>query len=474
MITSNNPAWSKVLANPATEFPLTPLSLISGNVPPQLTGTLYRNGPARLERGEQKVGHWFDGDGAILAIHFNEGQAAAVYRYVQTEGYQAETKAGHYLYANYGMKASGGFWHNWLRGTKNSANTSVLALADRLLALWEGGKPYALDLHSLETKGIDNLSATLNNSFSAHPKIDPDTGEIYNFGVTPGKQTKLHLYRCHKTGKIIRQNSLDLSGCPLIHDFVLTQKYLVFLVAPVRINLIPVLLGLRSFSEAMQWRPQLGTEILICDRETLSLVSQTTTEPGYQWHFTNGYQRQDGQIAIELVRYDDFSTNQYLQEVASGKTKTLAKGRLWSMEINCQTGQVLASNPLVDRHCEFPVVAPHQVTKPWRHTYFNTHGAGVIPEQELFTAIASFDRQTGNLTLAEMGENIYPSEPIYIPQPDNPELGWLITLAYDGNRDRSEVRIYLSDRLNEEPICRLALPSTIPHSFHGTWKNLDI
>ncbi len=472
MITSKNPAWSKVLATPATEFPLTPLSVISGSIPSQLSGTLYRNGPARLERGGQKVGHWFDGDGAILAVHFAEGLATATYRYVQSKGYQTETAAGRYLYANYGMNAPGGFWNNWLKGTKNSANTSVLPLSDRLLALWEGGKPHALDLHSLETKGIDNLSNTLKSPFSAHPKIDPDTSEIYNFGVTPGKQSKLHIYKCHKTGKIIQQNSINLSGCPLIHDFVLTQKYLVFPIPPVRINVLPVLLGLKSFSDAMQWFPQLGTEILICDRESLSVVSRETTDPWYQWHFSNGYEEQNGEIAIELVRYDNFTTNQYLKEVASGQTKTLAKGQLWEIKINPQTGQVTRNNPLLDLQCEFPVVAPQQVTKSWRYSYFNTHREAVIPEQELFNAIARFDRQTGNITLVDMGENIYPSEPIYVPQPDNPELGWLLTVVYDGNADSSEVRIYHSDRLNEEPLCRLALPSTIPHSFHGTWKGV--
>ena len=140
--------------------------------------------------------------------------------------------------------------------------------------------------------------------------------------------------------------------------------------------------------------------------------------------------------------------------------------------INPQTGRVTASNLLVDSSCEFPVVAPHQVAKPWRYSYFATHSAGVIPEQELFNAIACFDRQTGDLTLADMGQQIYPSEPIYVSPPDNPESGWLLSVVYDGNQDRSEVRIYRSDRLNEEPVCRLALPSTIPHSFHGTWKPL--
>ena len=465
-----NSAWSKAIATPAQEFPLTPLSVISGSIPLQLSGTLYRNGPARLELGGKKVGHWFDGDGAILAVHFAEGQATATYRYVQTAGYQKETTAGKYLYANYGMKASGGFWNNWVRGTKNAANTSVFPLRDRLLALWEGGKPHALDLHNLETQGIENLSDTLSSNFSAHPKIDPETKEIYNFGVAIGKEIKLNLYRCDQTGKIIRQNAITLTECPLIHDFVLTQKYLVFFISPVKVNLLPVIVGLKSYSEAMQWCPELGTKILICDRENLSVVSQEISDPWYQWHFTNGCETQDGEIAIEFVRYDDFKTNQYLKEVASGKTETLAEGKLWEIRIDSQTGKVISNNSLSDLQCEFPVVAQHQVARPWRYSYFSTHRSGVDSTREFFNAIACRDRETGNVTLADMGNNVYPSEPIYVPQADNPEAGWIVTVIYDGNKDRSEVRIYQSDRLNEEPVCRLALPSVIPHSFHGSWR----
>lgn len=69
---SINKSWAGAIAEPAKEFPLTQLSIISGKIPDGLRGTLYRNGPARLERGGARVGHWFDGDGAILGVHFTE------------------------------------------------------------------------------------------------------------------------------------------------------------------------------------------------------------------------------------------------------------------------------------------------------------------------------------------------------------------------------------------------------------------
>jgi carotenoid cleavage dioxygenase-like enzyme len=124
---STKKAWAKAIAQPAVEFPCTELPILSGNIPEGLRGTLYRNGPARLERGGINVGHWFDGDGAILAVNFTDAGATGVYRFVQTAGYQQEATAGKLLYGNYGMTAPGPIWNQWRRPVKNAANTSVLA-----------------------------------------------------------------------------------------------------------------------------------------------------------------------------------------------------------------------------------------------------------------------------------------------------------------------------------------------------------
>lgn len=470
--TSKLKAWSKAVANPGQEFDLTPLSIISGEIPPKLRGSLYRNGPARLSRGKQRIGHWFDGDGAILGVHFADSGATGVYRYVQTQGYVDEQSAAAFIYPNYGMTAAGAFWHNWSKPIKNAANTSVLALPDRLLALWEGGNPHALDLSDLSTIGIDQLSGlTDKQPFSAHPKVDPITGKIFNYGVTGGVDGILNIYRCDSRGKLEQQNVQSLSGLPLIHDFCLAGDYLVFLVSPVRVSIPPVALGLKSYSDSLVWKPELGTEILIFERDNLSLVSRSTTDPWFQWHFANGYVNQDGNIVTEFTRYEDFATNQYLKEVPSGYTETHASGTLWSLVIEPQTAKVISNQQILSGCNEFPLVNPAKVGQNWRYTYLNLHRSGVIHGEELFNTIARFDRQTGEIAIADMGENIYPAEPILVPSPADSEQGWLLTVVYDGNNDSSEVRIYHSDNLGSAPVCRLALPSVIPPGFHGTWKN---
>lgn len=468
---STNKSWANAIAKPATEFPPTQLLILAGKIPDGLRGTLYRNGPARLERGGLHMGHWFDGDGAILAVDFTDAGATALYRYVQTAGYKAETAAGKLLYGNYGMTAPGLIWNQWLKPVKNAANTSVLALPDKLLALWEGGKPHALDLQTLETRGEDDLGGlTPGLSYSAHCKQDAHTGEIFNFGVSPGLNATLNVYKSDFTGKIIQKSAYQLDGVPLVHDCVLAGQYLVFFISPVRLNLFPILAGVNSYSDALQWQPQLGTQILVIDRETLSLVSRGETEAWFQWHFANGYVDNNGAVIVDIARYEDFTTNQYLKEVATGATHTAAKSSLSRVHLNPQTAKVTAIEQLSDRHCEFPSVPQQNVGQVSRYTYMSGYRSETDISQEILNTIARFDHKTGTLTTADLGENRYPSEPIHAQDTQNPKQAWILTVVYDGNSHSSEVWVFNSDRIDAEPVCKLQLPSVIPPSFHGTWK----
>jgi carotenoid cleavage dioxygenase-like enzyme len=468
--------WSGAVSRPARDFATTPLPVTEGRLPAGLRGTLYRNGPARLERGGLRVGHWFDGDGAVLRVCFAAGGAEATYRYVQTDGLRHETAAGRLLYGNYGMTAPGPIWNHWHRPLKNAANTSVIALTDRLLALWEGGGPHALDLDTLATLDTPDLAGPAGRlaqrePFSAHPKQDPETGEIYNFGVSiPGRNARLLLYRCDRAGRLLAKQQHDLDGVPLIHDWVMSGRYLVFLVPPVRIAVLPVLLGLKSYSEAMAWRPELGTQILVFDRDTLALVARGETEPFYQWHFGNGAAADGGWLVLDLARYPDFSTNEHLREVASGRTTTPTEATLWRLTLEPQTGAVQELAEMSPRSIEFPMVAPADVGRPWQRTYLAAHRPGTDTTAERYDTLACFDHVHDRLELADLGDGRYPSEPVIAPDADDPTRLWLISVVYDGNADAGEVWVFDAAALPAGPVCVLALPEVVPLSFHGCWR----
>jgi all-trans-8'-apo-beta-carotenal 15,15'-oxygenase len=468
---TEKPLWYGAIASPAEEFAATPLTILEGKIPENLTGTLYRNGPARFSRGGASVDHWFDGDGAILAVRFGESQAVGTYRYVNTKEFEEETKAETLLYGGYGTLPAVGLWNRFQKTIKNAANTSVLPLPDRLLALWEGGKPHALDLATLETIGLDCLGALDDEqTFSAHPKQDPQSGEIYNFGVGLGRQGKLFVYRCDRQGHMLKQLTLPLKGIPLIHDFAMAGPYLVFCISPVLLqNPLKILVGLQSYSDCLRWKPQKGTQLLILDRETLEVVNQGEAEPWFQWHFGNGYVSDSGNIVLTLSRYEDFQTNQFLKEVMTGETQTIAKAKLWQCEIHPQSMALISSQTLVGQVSEFPTVSPLAVGFKAKSTYFSCNHPS-LETAGLLKDIGCFNHKTDQVQTSQLPSTHYPTEPLFAPNPNNPDQGWILTVVYDGDRHQSEVWIY-EDNCLEHPVCRISLPSFIPIGFHGKWHS---
>jgi len=367
--------------------------------------------------------------------------------------------------------APGPIWKRWGVPPKNVANTSVLALPDKLLALWEGGNPHALDPITLETQGLDSLSGlTSKLTYSAHPKRDPQTGKIYNFGVIFGPKTYIQLYCSHASGEIDRQAAIPLPGLSLVHDFVLAGRYLVFIVPPLRLQMLPIMLGTKSLSDALQWQPQHGTQIIVIERDTFEEVTRIETDPWFQWHFGNGYEDSAGNIVLDYIRYPDFQTNQWLKEVVTGHPQTPALGMLWQLQINPQTGHVLQNEQLLNYGCEFPVISPLETGQKTTAIYLNHHSQTHRPVEEMFDSIARIDGKTSAVMSMVFPAGCYPMEAIYAPDPNSPNEGWLLTVVFDGNQDQSTVQLFAAHQLDAGPIAVLGLPEIIPFGFHGTWQ----
>ncbi len=371
------------------------------------------------------------------------------------------------------MRYPGPLWEymaGLIKGTniKNSANTSVLALSDKLLALWEAGNPHSLDLETLETLGQASLGwLKPGQPFSAHPLQDPLSKEIYSIGVD--SKCNLNVYRCDAACNLIKQKAIPLKDVPLVHSFVMAGPYLVFLVSPIKLNLLPLLFNQQSYADSIEWKAERGTKIIVVDRESLDIISEGHTDPWFQWHCGNGCVDADGNIRLDFTRFDDFThINEVLREVPAGSMKTTAHGRLWQLRMNPKTGRVLSNECVVDRDCEFPQVSAAQTGQAWQHTYLLMHREGVLTGQDWFGAIARFDYGTNKLIQADLGEGHYGSEPLPVADRFNPEQGWLLEVVYNAPEDRSELWIFKADL--GEPVCRLALPGVIPLNFHGTWQ----
>ena len=98
---------------------------IDGRVPAALRGTLFRNGAGRNDLGGHWFPHWFDGDGMISAIRFDDAGIHYFNRYVRTKNYLDETRAGRIVHRGFGKMRPGGVIGNALRQPGNVSNISA-------------------------------------------------------------------------------------------------------------------------------------------------------------------------------------------------------------------------------------------------------------------------------------------------------------------------------------------------------------
>ena len=460
------PSWLKAYRDLPHAHGYQPMR-VEGRLPEELKGTLVRVGPVTFGVGGQRYGHWFDGNGGVLAVRFDGGKAQGAARPIDTPSIQAERAAGKTIHKHYGTTAPS-LWHRLFGRVKNAANTSAMAWNGRLFALVESALPTELSLEDLSTLGETDLGGAVGPVFSAHPHAVAARRATYSFGTRFGRTCYLDLYELTDAGTIRRLGEVPLPGPTLVHDFIATEHHLVFFVTPLRINVFKLMLGGGSLSDNFQWRPELGTEVLVVPIDTPTKVTRFQAEPFYTWHFGNAFE-DDGRIRVDYVRYPDFGTNQWLAELMRGWASTDAQGRLHRATLDLKAG-TLHSEQVSDRRCEFPVVTPLRAGARHRYLYLTDHASreSLRGPQD---AVVKVDMDTGAETVVRLGVEHYPSEPIFLPRPGGSaeDDGWLLVQTYDALRDQTYVAVLDAREPEAGPVARAWMDHFFPLTFHGTW-----
>ena len=200
---------------------------VIGELPPDLSGMFLRNGP---NPQWSPIGqyHWFDGDGMLHGVRIHNGQASYRNRYVRTRGWQLEHEAGQAIWS--GLLEPPQMDNPYGPG-KNTANTALIWHAGQMLALWEGGSPHTIDVPTLETIGESTYHGKLASPFTAHPKVDPMTGEMMFFGYSFAPPY-LRYGVVSPTGELLRTVPIDIPVAVMMHDFAITENHTIFMDLP--------------------------------------------------------------------------------------------------------------------------------------------------------------------------------------------------------------------------------------------------
>lgn len=442
-------SWTRLFADLPREHGFEPLR-VEGTLPPSLNGTLYRCGPALTSCAGHPYRHTFDGDGAVTAVRLGGGTAHGAVRVVETPGLVAERAAGRPMFPAYGTLPPGP--PRPLPRPKHAANISVVPSGRHVLALHEAGPPIVLS-DELVTLGEDELGdPSLRQGFSAHPHQARLFGRHYNFGVHYGLTTELAIYELgHRVRRI---HTVPLPGATMIHDFAASERHLVFFAPPLRLDMRAFATGLVSYSDALAWRPELGTEVIIVPMDRPWDAVSFTVDPFFQWHLAGA--RDDGDdIIVDVIQYPDFASNRWIGGLVRGEQHPAAPGRLARARIS---GRTMKIEPCSDASIEFPTTDPREPD-----TVFAIGHAPDAPHG-LFDRVVRIDARTGHLREHVFGPAQFPSEAVHVTDGDR---AWLLTLVYDATSHASHLAVL--DATNLEVHGRAWFDHHIPFTLHGTW-----
>ncbi|MDA1073137.1 MAG: carotenoid oxygenase family protein [Proteobacteria bacterium] len=394
---------------------------VTGSIPRELIGRFLRNGPNPTGEIDTGSYHWFTGRGMVHGLRLNDGRA---------EWYRNRYVGG------------------------SQANTNVIGHGGRTLAIVEsGGMPVDMS-YTLDSIGEN---ASIGTGYTAHPKLDPDTGELHAMCYDwANLRDHIRYVVVDAQGEWSDETEIPMPGMTMIHDMSLTANYAVIYDLPVTLSFVALGTG-ASFP--FRWdddhEPRVG---LLPRNGAASDIIWSPLKPNYAYHPMNAYEDVQGNVVIDIVRYE----RMFDQDIRGPFGDSKPRLDRWTINPGTRT----VSEQIVDaRPQEFPRCHPDLNGKPYRYGY------SVAVEGYSFPSIYKQDLQTGHATQFDMGAGRHSAEPVFIPR-DTAQAeddGYLMTYVFDENTNRTDLVILDAKDLARPALAQVHLPVRVPYGFHGNW-----
>ena len=446
------------------EYDADDLDVVEGALPPELDGVYLRNTENPLLPAIGRY-HPFDGDGMVHAIRFAGGRASYRNRFVRTIGLAAELEAGAPQWAGIIESPAKSLRDGWgARGRmKDASSTDVVVHAGTALTtFYQCGDAYAMDPTSLAQQGrAPWVPAT---GISAHPKLDPATGELLFFSYQTAAPY-MHYGLLDASGELVHSQPIPLPGPRLPHDMAFTEHYAIVNDFPLFWD--PELLAQGGYRP--RWRPELPSRFGVIPRRGGD-VRWFEAAPTYVLHFINAYEDGttivlDGYFQHDPMPRPDPTDGPYAALKKMVDVHAMgARPHRWRLDL--ATGRCTEER-LFDDISEFPSIHHARPGRRHRYAWSMTAPEGWF----LFDGLVRYDLETGALARWQYPEGTYASESPMAPRPGATaeDDGWLVTFTTDVVRDRSECHVFDAARIADGPIARVALPERISSGTHACW-----
>lgn len=427
----------------ATDLPVT------GQVPEGLCGRYLRNGPNPVSPPEPSGYHWFVGDGMVHGIRLRDGRA---------EWYRNRWVRSAEVARALGEEPRPGPVH---AGMDAAPNTNVVGHAGRTFAIVESGpRPYELN-DELETIGPCDFDGTLAGGYTAHPKRDPLTGELYAVSYFFGWGDDVEVTIIDADAKVRSARRVTMGGPVSVHDSAITQRSIVLLDLPVTFSMDAVAAGARF---PYRWQEGYQSRVGLLPRDGDSTeVMWHDVEPCYVFHPMNAFDDPDGDgIVLDVVRHPSMFRTYHL-----GPSEGAPTLERWHLDGH---GGAVKEERLDDRGQEFPRVDERRVGLPHRYGYAVAvgHSDDILGTESV---LLRHDLEQRSSAARSFGPGASLGEAVFVPRADDAGEGegWLLLLVHSAETGGSALHILNAEDVEGEAQAVIDLPRRVPAGFHGNW-----
>lgn len=449
---------------------------IEGTLPAAIAGAFYQVSPDPQFAPMLGQDIFFNGDGMVSAFFFKEGKVSLRRRYVQTARLLAQRHAGRSLNGVYRN-----VWTNdpQAAADNTTANTTVLKHNGVLLALKEDALPYAMDPETLETLGVYDWQGQITSkTFTAHPKIDPQTGNLVGFSSEAKGDGSLDMacFEISPDGRLLHQLWFQAPYAAMVHDCAVTENFLVLPFIPLTVDVE----RMKSGGQHFQWQPDLPQLFAVVPRRGGARQVRWFKGPanGFQGHTLNAFEAH-GKIHVDMPVTNGNIFYFFPQQdgfVPSPETLSSSLHR-WTFDLS-STSDRIEPYALNDYMCEFPRIDERYVGQPYEHAFFISFDPtlpwreenGAQPFQ-FFNQLTHFNLRTGASESWFAGDSECFQEPIFVPRSaDAPEGdGYVIALLNHLAGQDSELVVLDATDMAAGPLARIKIPFRMRMSLHGSW-----
>jgi carotenoid cleavage dioxygenase-like enzyme len=452
---------------------------VAGRVPESLVGSYFRltadpQFPSRLRP------LLVESDGHVSVFHFHaDGEVDFISRYVRTERFKLEREARRPLFGTYRNRFTDD--PSVADADRTTANTAFLYHHEKFFALKEDGLPYEIDPQTLETLGRYDFGGSVTSaSLCAHPKVDPQTGELLAFGSQAKGEgsNDIAYYRFDRSGNKLSERWFKAPFSSIVHDVAITEDWVVLPIMPATVDLE----RLRAGGATYWWTPERGSHLAVFRRDGSGEVRWFRTEARFAFHIANAFQ-QDSRLIIDMMDAPEFPMwwprPEQAQALKSGAIKRdnfVAQLTRWTIDLEADENAI-SRELLHPWEAEMPRIDERFSGAPYRYAAYGVddpaypiaHNVAELGVNH--NSVGWWDHLTRKLTTWYTGERSSVGEPIFVARsPDAAEGdGYLLAVVQRLSERRSELIILDTADIAAGPVATIHAPYRLKNAIHNAW-----